>query len=93
MNNTFCLGIFLILVFARELSWTFSAETISIFTIQVTAPPCFAQESACSQHSQVLILFMSFKKTHTMLNGIVILLFYPAALALVALLENVAGLD
>ena len=35
MNNTFCLGIFLILIYARDLAWTFSAETISIFLIQV----------------------------------------------------------
>ncbi len=34
MNNTFCLGIFMILIFARDLPWTFSAETISIFAIQ-----------------------------------------------------------
>eukprot|EP00054_Salpingoeca_dolichothecata_P018091 m.110591 g.110591 ORF g.110591 m.110591 type:complete len:595 (+) comp22730_c0_seq3:52-1836(+) len=35
MNNTFCLGIFLLLVFAKKLAWTFSAETISVFVIQV----------------------------------------------------------
>jgi hypothetical protein len=35
MNNTFCLGIFLLLVYARKLPWTFSAETISILVIQV----------------------------------------------------------
>ena len=35
MNNTFCLGIFMVLIYARGLPWTFSAETISIFAIQV----------------------------------------------------------
>mmetsp|Transcript_3040 Transcript_3040/g.6481 ORF Transcript_3040/g.6481 Transcript_3040/m.6481 type:complete len:593 (+) Transcript_3040:96-1874(+) len=35
MNNTFCLGIFLALVYFRGLAWEFSAETISIMTIQV----------------------------------------------------------
>eukprot|EP00697_Spironema_sp_BW2_P014802 gnl/Spiro4/5378_TR2740_c0_g1_i1.p1 gnl/Spiro4/5378_TR2740_c0_g1~~gnl/Spiro4/5378_TR2740_c0_g1_i1.p1 ORF type:complete len:490 (+),score=171.78 gnl/Spiro4/5378_TR2740_c0_g1_i1:364-1833(+) len=36
MNATFCLGIFLILVFARGLAWEFSAETISILAVQLT---------------------------------------------------------
>lgn len=35
MNNTFCLFIFLALVFARELVWEFSAETLSILLVQV----------------------------------------------------------
>eukprot|EP01113_Clastostelium_recurvatum_P050638 TRINITY_DN962_c0_g1_i4.p1 TRINITY_DN962_c0_g1~~TRINITY_DN962_c0_g1_i4.p1 ORF type:complete len:533 (-),score=157.93 TRINITY_DN962_c0_g1_i4:1133-2707(-) len=33
MNNTLCLGIFFILVFARNLTWSFSAETMTIFTV------------------------------------------------------------
>ena len=40
MNNTFCLGIFLILVYARTLPWTFSAETIAIFLIQACKMCC-----------------------------------------------------
>eukprot|EP00043_Microstomoeca_roanoka_P015030 m.149825 g.149825 ORF g.149825 m.149825 type:complete len:613 (-) comp16163_c6_seq1:309-2147(-) len=35
MNNTFCLGIFLLLIFAKQLAWQFSAETISILLIEV----------------------------------------------------------
>lgn len=35
MNNTFCLGIFLMLVYAKNLAWEFSAETLSIVLIQV----------------------------------------------------------
>eukprot|EP00940_MAST-03C_sp_MAST-3C-sp2_P000912 g912.t1 len=35
MNNTFCLGIFMLLIFAKDLAWTFSAETISILAVQV----------------------------------------------------------
>merc|ERR1719356_1530 len=35
MNNTFCLGIFLALVYFKQLAWEFSAETISIMTIQI----------------------------------------------------------
>jgi len=35
MNNTFCLGIFLALVYFKKLAWEFSAETISIVSIQI----------------------------------------------------------
>jgi len=34
MNNTFCLGIFLCLIFGRNLVWEFSAETISIVFVE-----------------------------------------------------------
>eukprot|EP00123_Amoebidium_parasiticum_P001141 comp12181_c0_seq1/m.6937 comp12181_c0_seq1/g.6937 ORF comp12181_c0_seq1/g.6937 comp12181_c0_seq1/m.6937 type:complete len:583 (-) comp12181_c0_seq1:478-2226(-) len=35
MNNTFCLGIFLLLIFARGMAWQFSAETISILFVEL----------------------------------------------------------
>jgi len=35
MNNTFCLFIFLCLVFAKDLAWEFSAEVISILFIEI----------------------------------------------------------
>lgn len=35
MNNTFCLGIFALLIFAKDLAWTFSAETLSIVLVQI----------------------------------------------------------
>eukprot|EP00730_Choanoeca_flexa_P013326 TRINITY_DN5196_c0_g1_i1.p1 TRINITY_DN5196_c0_g1~~TRINITY_DN5196_c0_g1_i1.p1 ORF type:complete len:583 (+),score=148.80 TRINITY_DN5196_c0_g1_i1:29-1777(+) len=35
MNNTFCLSIFLLLVYVKNLAWQFSAETISILLIQI----------------------------------------------------------
>lgn len=35
MNNTFCLAIFLALVYFQNLAWEFSAETIAIMLIQV----------------------------------------------------------
>jgi len=35
MNNTFCLGIFLALVYFRQLQWKFSAETISILFVEL----------------------------------------------------------
>ena len=39
MNNTFCLGIFLALVYGVGLEWTFTAETLSILFIEVCV--CF----------------------------------------------------
>jgi Ca2+/Na+ antiporter len=35
MNNTFCLGIFMILIYTRALSWEFFAETLSILIAQI----------------------------------------------------------
>ena len=35
MNNTFCLGIFLALIYLRGMQWTFSAETLSIVCVQM----------------------------------------------------------
>eukprot|EP00727_Mastigamoeba_balamuthi_P010839 m51a1_g6378 hypothetical protein (557) ;mRNA; r:144972-147122 len=35
MNNTFSLGIFLVIVFARDLAWEFSAETAAILFVEL----------------------------------------------------------
>jgi Ca2+/H+ antiporter len=35
MNNTFVMGIFLLLVFAKKLAWSFAAETIAILVVEV----------------------------------------------------------
>ncbi|CAN0420200.1 unnamed protein product [Pylaiella littoralis] len=35
MNNTFCLGVFMFLVFFRGLAWEFGAETVAILFVQV----------------------------------------------------------
>eukprot|EP00930_Biecheleria_cincta_P011011 TRINITY_DN11347_c0_g1_i2.p1 TRINITY_DN11347_c0_g1~~TRINITY_DN11347_c0_g1_i2.p1 ORF type:complete len:585 (-),score=110.89 TRINITY_DN11347_c0_g1_i2:193-1947(-) len=35
MNNTFCLGIFLALVYFQNLAWEFSAETLCILFVQI----------------------------------------------------------
>jgi hypothetical protein len=35
MNNSFVLGIFLLLVYAQKLSWEFMAETAAILIVQV----------------------------------------------------------
>jgi len=76
MNNSFCLGIFLALVYFKNLAWEFSAETISIIFVQV-----------CIGTSVIL------GNTQKLFHGILILGFYPLALALVYFLENVVGLD
>ena len=35
MNNTVCLGVFLIIIFWRKLQWLFTAETISILFVEI----------------------------------------------------------
>ncbi|CBN73858.1 Putative sodium calcium exchanger [Ectocarpus siliculosus] len=35
MNNTFCLGVFMFLIYFRNLAWEFSAETVTILLVQV----------------------------------------------------------
>lgn len=35
MNNSLCLGVFLLLVFSQRLSWQFSAETLCIVLVEV----------------------------------------------------------
>ncbi|CAN0455210.1 unnamed protein product [Ectocarpus sp. 8 AP-2014] len=34
MNNTFCLGVFMFLIYFRNLAWEFSAETVTILLVQ-----------------------------------------------------------
>jgi len=74
MNNTFCLGIFLALIFFRELAWEYTAETVSIVLVEV------------------VMSFVSFKKTGSLLMACFVLALYPASLAVVVLLEA-AGLN
>eukprot|EP00049_Salpingoeca_infusionum_P026725 m.27542 g.27542 ORF g.27542 m.27542 type:complete len:576 (+) comp8937_c1_seq2:50-1777(+) len=75
MNNTFCLGIFLILCYLKKLAWEFSAETISILFIEV------------------VMAIYAHKRYHSLLDGILILAMFPASIVLVAILENVAGIN
>ena len=42
---------------------------------------------------QVLVAIYAQKKTHRFIDAFVVLSFYPLSLLVVALLENVAGLD
>ena len=34
MNNTFCLGIFMALIYSRGLVWEFTAETLAILLVE-----------------------------------------------------------
>jgi len=78
MNNTFCLAIFLALVYARGLVWEFAAETTSILAVQ-----------AC-----ILALVLSLRGGPMPLwKGALALGLYPASLLLVYVLENYVGLD
>lgn len=76
MNNTFCLAIFLALVYFKNLAWEFSAETICILFVQ------FA-----------VALNVLFRSVHRVLDGFIVLSFYPVSLAMVWVLENIFGLD
>jgi Ca2+/Na+ antiporter len=71
MNNTFVLGVFLLLIFSQGLYWEFFAETTTILVIEV------------------IIALFSYKKTHTIFDGFMILSLYPASIALCYLLEKV----
>jgi len=70
MNNTFCLGVFLALIYFRGLVWEFSSETLVILLVQV-----------------MLALF-ALKSKQTLLDAILVILLYPASLALVSALEG-----
>lgn len=76
MNNTFCLAIFLALVYFKNLAWEFSAETVCILFVQFAVA--------------LKVLFCS---VHRVLDGFIILSFYPVSLAMVWVLENIAGMD
>jgi len=76
MNNTFCLGIFLALVYVKNLAWEFTAETLSIVIIQI-----------------FIGLLVIFRNVHSLLDGFLILSFYPLALVMVWFMENKLDLD
>lgn len=75
MNNTFCLGIFLALVYFKSLKWEFSAETISIVFVEL------------------VMGLVSFKTTHSVLLGFMVLLLFPLSLVMVFALEKGLGLN
>jgi len=114
MNNTFCLSIFLMLVYFKKLAWQFSAETISILLIQVRASMkalvvCLrSMEHTCMRapcstlwladwlmmlRLQILMTYYGHLKVHRLLDGMIILSFYPLSLLVVILLEGPGKID
>jgi len=73
--QTFVLGIFLCLVYFRQLDWSYSAETISIIV------------------AEILVAIIAFQRVQTVFSALLALGVFPFTLFLVAILENVAGLD
>lgn len=57
MNNTFCLSIFMALIFFRGLAWQYSAETISIILVQF-AMGVVAQKDKMSLFQSYFVLSM-----------------------------------
>jgi len=68
MNNTFCLSIFLGLMYFQGLAWKFTAETLAILFVQFV----------------IFLVVMLKGSTQSVFFGMIIFLLYPASLILVA---------
>jgi len=55
MNNTFCLAIFMALIFFRGLAWQYSAETISILVVQFVIGIWALQDKMSTFHAYIII--------------------------------------
>lgn len=77
MNNTLCLGIFALLVYARDLQWEFSAEVTVIIFIEVFVG------------AVALISGFGFKNTYFLFVGFIVGILYLVSIGLVFLLEHV----
>jgi hypothetical protein len=55
LNNTFCLSIFFLFLFFRGLAWQFTAETISIVTVELILGT-LVQRSSLSMVTGLFIL-------------------------------------
>ena len=51
MNNTFCLAIFMALVYFKGLAWKFAAETIAILVVEVLIGIIAAQRTQTVSHA------------------------------------------
>ena len=78
MNNTMALCVFLVLVYARNLAWNFSAEVLTILAVEVVIAAL-----TLSNRNNVLPIW----------KAACAALLFPLSLVLVWLLENVAGLQ
>ncbi|TDH68999.1 hypothetical protein CCR75_000928 [Bremia lactucae] len=77
MNNTFCLGIFAALMSFKSGGLVWE----------------FSAETLSILFVELAIGYMAMKKTQRLIDGFLVLLLYPASIALVVVLENVLGLD
>lgn len=56
MNNTFCLGVFLFMIYYRQLSWEFGAETIGVlFSIYAVTFYCYIKDNFTLFDSFILL--------------------------------------
>jgi len=56
MNNTFCLSIFMALIFFRGLAWQYSAETIAIILVQLVMGTCALRDKMSSMTALIVML-------------------------------------
>lgn len=82
MNNTLCLGIFVALVYIKNLPWNYSAEVLSIFVVNVIVGLIGLKQTLPTCMSKLFFLL------HVGI-GFVVLALYPFALGLVIFMENV----
>lgn len=55
MNNTVCLGVFLVIIFCRRLQWLFTAETITILFVEVCVV-CLSMKSTQTYFHAIVLL-------------------------------------
>merc|ERR1719329_178854 len=58
MNNTFCLGIFLFLIYYQGLAWKFTAETLTIFLVQFLVFLIVIRKSTQTKTEGIIIFLM-----------------------------------
>lgn len=57
MNNTFCLGIFMALIYVKGLAWKFTAETLSILIVELLVACIAVQRTQRLWHGLVALSF------------------------------------
>lgn len=60
MNNTFCLSIFMGLIFFRGLAWQFTAETIAILSCQIFIFIMTRRSALSGTHGLIILGFFPF---------------------------------
>lgn len=78
LNNTFVLGIFLLLVFVRGLAWEFTAEVLAILLVQFAV---------------AALVFTDKNGVTPLWKGLLAGALFPLSLIFVYVMENVSGWD